>query len=513
MPNIDDNSKLSDFVAGIIVVVVLFTILIVVLVATNDGTDNDGDENFTTPSGGINAPAKYIGTTSLSSVSCDSYEMNLPNSICKCPSGNKPDYDNYFSKFDKGTLNSSDKDLEIKIYNNYTHPLYILHTIDGGSSNGVIIDKFTIKSKHIYILNNFSDPKNDHSLRSAAQRIYVYMSKPPNWKKLVKGSISPLGQKDGAGLIEFDGTGNGGTSIAFDISHVDYTTIPIYMVARDKNHKRFIESNNCTSPMIYSGANCSNKDMVKGCPTEVKNVNHMDMCLAPIGPCQKYEDGTIPSYCHDLDPVLNLFPNFTDKYVNQQLGMDGGAQHFLYGNLSGKVGLPGTKEMGESNHPFIYRPLISGIMTGRCSLNSIKDGSCVGSTAIGCQDNGGNSNIYPILSSYRDSYKDSHSLNPTQLMTAGVNTSNCDCNPPKSGASDCWCNYGFCQPGITTDWNDTDIVTNNHPYNKYAKWSASHGNGRFYSYPFDDTRGTIIPGKPMMYLDIVLFPHCGKHTK
>lgn len=508
MPDTDNNNKQGMFVAGIIVVI-LFMILLVVLVVTNAGTDDDGGGTSTV---GIKAPAKYLGATLTSSVTCDSYEMNLSNSICKCPSGFKPDYDDYFRKYDKGTLNSSDKDLEIKIYNNYSYPLYILHTEDTGADNGKVVDKFTIKSKNLYILNNFSDLNNDHNLRTPAHRIYVYLSKPPGWKDLVKGAVSNIGEKDGAGMIEFDGTGNGGTTIAFDISQVDYTTIPIYMVARDKTHKRYIEPNNCTSPMIYNGANCGNKDMVKGCPTEIKTVNCMDMCVSPITGCMKYNGSTIPSYCHDLDPVLNLFPNFTDKYVKDQLGLDGGVQHFLYGNLSGTPNYPGTIDMGKSNHPFIYRPLVAGIMTGRCSLQSIKDGSCVGSTERGCQENGGNGNLWPMLPEYREAYKNNHSLNSTQLMTDAIGCgAGCGCNPSTSGAADCWCNSGYCHAGTTTDWNDTDINKGN-PYNKYAKWSASHGNGRFYSYPFDDERGTIIPSKPMLYLDIVLFPDCGKHS-
>lgn len=495
MPSIDNKCS-STFIIGVIISSILFAILVICTTKSK----------FSNPSGGIKAPAKYVSNAVSTNVPCDSYEMNLPNSICKCPDGNKPDYDDYFSNYDKGALSVPDSYLEVKIYNNYSYPLHILHTKNAGNNNGEVIDKFTINPKSIYILN-------DNQLRSAAQRFYVFLSKPSGWNDLVVGKESKLGQGDGAGLIEFDGTGNGGTTIAFDISHVDYTTIPIYVVARDSNHKRYIEPSGCTSPMIYSGANCSNNDMVKGCPTEIKNVNCMKMCLAPTVGCVKGKDGdTIPSYCHDLDSVLNLFPDLTDEYVRTKLGANDGVQQFLYGNLSGELGLSGTTEMAKSNHPFIYRPLIAGIMTGRCNLQQIADGSCVGSTAIGCQENGGNGNLFPILPNYRDSYKDSHTLDSVQMMTGAVGCgSGCGCNPPKSGASGCWCKSGFCQAGTTTDWNETDI-NNGNPYNKYAKWSASHGNGRFYSYPFDDTRGTIIPSKPMAYLDIVLFPDCGKHS-
>ena len=298
----------------------------------------------------------------------------------------------------------------------------------------------------------------------------------------------------------------------YDISLVDYTTIPIYMLARGKDGNRLNTDLNCDAAMIYSGAgaDCTNKMMVKDCPTKHITKNCMEMCQSPILLCKDFGGNqSLPPFCNDLDDAIKQFNTenvkFDQDFINNKLGLQYDTpQSFIYGGLQAVANSSGIKDLVKDKNPAIYKTILTGINTGRCSLDDIKNSECNPITRDSCMSNGTKGNVFPILQNYQDEYIKEYNPKGSAASKGAIDTGICS-------SSDCRIfndNYGnYCRGQFMHDWKNIK-----NPYNKYAHWASTHGNGRFYTFPFDDDRGNI-NSSGGLFLDIVIFPDCGSWGK
>ena len=297
----------------------------------------------------------------------------------------------------------------------------------------------------------------------------------------------------------------------YDISLINYTSIPVYMVGRDQNGSRLNNDMSCTAPAIYSGAgaHCHNEEMIKDCPTKVEENNCMSMCLSPIKLCEFGKNSSHPVCLGATGNMSDVFnkelstPNvkFDKDFVQNTLGFKNETpQSFFYGNIAGGS-TNGVDALAKDNNPLIYRGIISGINRGICPISEINNSSCNGLTNSSCVGNGGSGNLFPMLGDYRVAYQKHHpSMTDEQKMTDPFNMGRSPCSNDKCIVGP----YGFCHGNYVNDWSD-----DSKPHNVYAKWAASHGNGRVYTFPFDDDRGNINSGGKAINLDVVIFPDCG----
>jgi hypothetical protein len=248
--------------------------------------------------------------------------------------------------------------------------------------------------------------------------------------------------------------------------------------------------------------------MMSGCPTKVITANGMEMCMSAGQYCQFGENinsdicqGTIGNFAGVINDGFNTGGiTFDQNFVKSLMGSDEGLSETPI-SLMYNIGVP-TKndktkdaihQLAAADHPYIYRTIISGIHRGRCSMEDIKNSTCNASTAISCNSNGTKGNLFPMSDVYRNDYEATHTLTNSQKSLNGLG----GCSDPTICGNPCIGDY-------TQDWTN-----NENPYNPYAKWAASHGNGRIYTFPFDDVRGNAHPNRDAVHLDIVVFPECG----
>jgi hypothetical protein len=355
----------------------------------NSNGDNSSNLDPTHYPSPINTQ-EAVSIPNISNVTyCDKLEMNKSGGICTCPSDMQPNYDNYFKQYD-----GDGSELELKIYNNYSYPIYCLIATSGGYYTYKTVNKFIIQPKKVYKLKTGQIQKS---------RLYVFLTKPgAKWDKEKVGSSTLLGEDDGASLIEMDASSG---HWDYDISLVDYTTIPIYMLARGKDGNRLNTDLNCDAAMIYSGAgaDCTNKMMVKDCPTKHITKNCMEMCQSPILLCKDFGGNqSLPPFCNDLDDAIKQFNTknvqFDQDFINNKLGLQYDTpQSFIYGGLQAVANSSGIKDLVKDKNPAIYKTILTGINTGRCSLDDIKNSECNPITRDSCMSNGTKGNVFPIL--------------------------------------------------------------------------------------------------------------------
>lgn len=440
---------------------------------------------------GVVTPVK--APTDIVYPACQAREMPNAVSDCVCPKSSPPNYDGLFSKYDGNVL-------DIKIYNNYSKTIYALMGYTQPHTDILmVIQKFTIPSKGLYIISK--------DINYPSMRILFALTKITGWDDQQSGKQATLGEDDGMALVEMDGTAGGWD---YDISYVNYASIPLYMVSRTSEGSR-VNVDYCDGPMVYSGAGvkCTNVAMMKGCPTAIKTVNGMQLCPSSGKYCQ-FGQNSSSDLCQGKiggisDVVTKGFktPNvtFDQAFVDTLMGAtnkETPVSAFYNVTIPSKIDSSNQSvvdAMSTDNHPFIYDTIMSGIHRGKCSIDEINNSACQATTAISCDKNGVKGNLFPLIPNYRTSYQKVHpNLSEDQLSIDSLG----GCSDPNKCGPNCTYNY-------LDDWKDQ---TN--PYNPYTKWAiTTHGNGLLYSFPFDDDRGNVNTQSWGVHLDIVLFPNCG----
>ena len=112
--------------------------------SNGDNSSNLDPTHYPTP---VNTQ-EAVSIPNISNVTyCDKLEMNKSGGICTCPSDMQPNYDNYFKQYD-----GDGSELELKIYNNYSYPIYCLIATSGGYYTYKTVNKFIIQPKKVYKL-------------------------------------------------------------------------------------------------------------------------------------------------------------------------------------------------------------------------------------------------------------------------------------------------------------------------------------------------------------------------